>query len=142
MGKASQWSLQLRANGEKLGVTFTDDDDKHKRQEVRTKTLGAENTDCSRARPYMQRLPDFVEIIFAILSQPLLQLGEVRPKSVECQRSGRKIMDPRTHQWVLIENAISDDSSKSSEEASDDEDDADGGLGVEGQDLNDDGAAR
>ena len=65
VGKASQWSLQPRESGEKLGVIFTDDEDKHKRQEVGTKTLGAEGTERSKVRPSMQRLVDLAEMVFA-----------------------------------------------------------------------------
>jgi hypothetical protein len=70
IGQPSEWSLLLRETGEKLGIVFQDDPEKLKRQEIRTKTLGAESTSNSRIRPSMQRMIDFAGMVAATLSEP------------------------------------------------------------------------
>ena len=105
IGQPSEWSLRLRETGEKLGIVFQDDPEKLKRQEIRTKTLGAESTSSSRVRPSMQRMVDFAGMVMATLSEqtPSLKHLEITTGvGISFVPFRRQLMAAYGHMWRIF----------------------------------------
>ena len=97
--------FRVVAEREKLGVVFTDDEDKHKKQILNTKTLGAESLASARVRPSMQRMADFAGMVFASLSQAiprLKHLGITGGVSISMVAFRRQVMAAYGHLWRIF----------------------------------------
>ena len=108
----SCWALCLRENGEPLGVLFTNESDKNKRQATATKTLGAEASSLGRARPTVQRMTDFMGLAFATLSTPRPRLKHLEITGgvgVSLVPFRRQLMGCYGRLWQVLGGEESDD---------------------------------
>ena len=87
-----------------LGILFTSEPDKNKRQEPRTKALRAESGDKVLVRPALQRMADFVSLVRTCLStkHPKLKHWEITGSAGISDLASVSVLPlPPMQRWIL-----------------------------------------